>query len=580
MRADATLWTAVVANTFFWFLGSLLLLNIVLYATDILHVDDPHSSYLLAALSLGIGIGSFLAGFASGKKIEPGMILPGLGGILLMAALLSRPGISYLAVLVQLSLLGVAGGFFVVPVNALIQQRPRPEEKGRTIAVANLLSFVGVALQPLAQYAMLRLGHPDPSRVFLIAAAMATLMGFVLLACYRNFFHRPWAGPGFAPELLYSSPLARGCRPSRSRRAVSGVEVSMATALSRFAVTLLVIDSRSPVAVAPVSGPRSEHRGLSHWMNRVLEELGSLQSSPDPDTVNDLRVAIRRCRSLAAVMEEVDPDPAWPEMRKVARRVFRALGDLRDTQVMVEWVKKLGPENDPLRAQLLASLETAEKQLSETALRVAAKFDEKGWTRLERRLRQRARLVPTGGLAAECLALERFEEAKELHNRALRTEKPKPWHTLRIGLKRFRYTIEGLLPDHYAAWSENLKRLQDLLGDVHDLDVLSELLKDTAPEAASRKSGKKKSLVNVMPESRPTASSLWARPASGTSGGTICRMAGVWKPRQRHGYPSQPAPLAPIHGEPAKFRVSRFACLICFDARTPRRCFSKQTCAE
>ena len=180
MRSDSTLWTAVVANTFFWFLGSLLLLNIVLYATDILHVDDAHSSYLLAALSLGIGIGSFVAGLASGKKIEAGMVLPGLGGILLMSALLSRPGIGYSVVLAQLALLGVAGGFFVVPVNALIQQRPRPEEKGRTIAVANLLSFVGVALQPLAQYAMLRLGHPDPSRVFLIAAAMTLLMGVIL----------------------------------------------------------------------------------------------------------------------------------------------------------------------------------------------------------------------------------------------------------------------------------------------------------------------------------------------------------------------------------------------------------------
>ena len=188
MRSDSTLWTAVVANTFFWFLGSLLLLNIVLYATDILRVDDAHSSYLLAALSLGIGIGSFIAGLASGKKIEPGMVLPGLAGILLMAALLSRPGISYSVVLAQLALLGVAGGFFVVPVNALIQQRPRPEAKGRTIAVANLLSFVGVALQPLAQYAMLSLGHPDPSRVFLIAAAMTLLMGIILARMLPDLF--------------------------------------------------------------------------------------------------------------------------------------------------------------------------------------------------------------------------------------------------------------------------------------------------------------------------------------------------------------------------------------------------------
>jgi acyl-[acyl-carrier-protein]-phospholipid O-acyltransferase / long-chain-fatty-acid--[acyl-carrier-protein] ligase len=172
---------AVLANTFFWFLGSLLLLNIVLYATDILHVDDQHSSYLLAALSLGIGIGSFLAGYASGDKIEHGMVLPGLLGIMAMAAILSYPGLSFLNVAILLALLGIAGGFFVVPVNALIQRLPAPEEKGRTIAVANLLSFVGVGLQPLAQYGMLRLGHPDPSRVFLVAAAMTLVMGVILL---------------------------------------------------------------------------------------------------------------------------------------------------------------------------------------------------------------------------------------------------------------------------------------------------------------------------------------------------------------------------------------------------------------
>jgi acyl-[acyl-carrier-protein]-phospholipid O-acyltransferase/long-chain-fatty-acid--[acyl-carrier-protein] ligase len=178
---DNILRVAVIANTFFWFLGSLLLLNIVLYATDILHVDDQHSSYLLAALSLGIGIGSFLAGYASAGKIEHGMVLPGMIGIMTMAAILSLPGLSFATVAILLALLGIAGGFFVVPVNALIQRRPAPEEKGRTIAIANLLSFVGVALQPLAQYGMLRLGHPDPSRVFLVAAGMTALMGIALL---------------------------------------------------------------------------------------------------------------------------------------------------------------------------------------------------------------------------------------------------------------------------------------------------------------------------------------------------------------------------------------------------------------
>ena len=180
IRRDNVLWVAVLANTFFWFLGSLLLLNIVLYATDVLHVDEAHSSYLLAALSLGIGIGSFVAGCASGDKIEHGMVLPGMVGIMAMAGLLTRTGLSFLVVMALLLVLGAAGGFFIVPLNALIQRRPNPEEKGRTIAVANLLSFVGVALQPLAQYAMLRLGHPDPSRVFLVAAGMTLAMGVVL----------------------------------------------------------------------------------------------------------------------------------------------------------------------------------------------------------------------------------------------------------------------------------------------------------------------------------------------------------------------------------------------------------------
>ena len=180
MREDRVLWVAVIANTFFWFLGAILLLNIVLYATDILQVDEAHSSYLLAALSLGIGAGSYIAGYASGRKIEMGMILPGLTGIVLVSGALFAPGLSYGAVMALLIALGVCAGFFVVPVNALIQNRPKPEEKGRVIGVSNFLSFGGIALQPLAQYAMLKLGHPDAAHVFLICAVACVVTGFVL----------------------------------------------------------------------------------------------------------------------------------------------------------------------------------------------------------------------------------------------------------------------------------------------------------------------------------------------------------------------------------------------------------------
>jgi acyl-[acyl-carrier-protein]-phospholipid O-acyltransferase/long-chain-fatty-acid--[acyl-carrier-protein] ligase len=180
MRKDAVLWSAVIANTFFWFLGAILLLNIVLYATDVLQVDEARSSYLLAALSLGIGAGSYIAGYASGKKIEMGMILPGLTGIVLATGGLFAPGLSYEAVMALLFALGICAGFFVVPVNALIQNRPRPEVKGRVIGASNFLSFGGIALQPVVQYAMLRLGHPDSGHVFLICSVACVSMAFVL----------------------------------------------------------------------------------------------------------------------------------------------------------------------------------------------------------------------------------------------------------------------------------------------------------------------------------------------------------------------------------------------------------------
>jgi CHAD domain-containing protein len=234
------------------------------------------------------------------------------------------------------------------------------------------------------------------------------------------------------------------------------------------------------------TGSRGEIRGLNYWMERVLKELEVVRSAPDPDAVHDLRVALRRCRSVAAVMQEVDPDPAWPEMRKLGKKLFRQLGELRDTQILEEWTKKLGTEADPIRERMLGVFEANEKEQQEAALRAVDKFDQKSWKKLARRLQRRSRLVPADGPAAECLALERLEAAKVLHVRALRTEKPEAWHELRMGVKRFRYTAESLLPGRYGEWGEDLKRLQDLLGEVHDLDVLSARIAETAadlPEA-------------------------------------------------------------------------------------------------
>jgi CHAD domain-containing protein len=222
---------------------------------------------------------------------------------------------------------------------------------------------------------------------------------------------------------------------------------------------------------------KDEHRGLAFWMNRVLEEMDRFQAGEDPDAVHDLRVALRRCRSVAKVVSEVDPHPAWRALRKTSKRLFRRLGALRDAQVLKAWTAKLGPANGPVRAALAGILVEREGTARREAILALHRFDQQRWRQLSRELRRRSRLVPPDSSAARCLALERYEEACRLDARASRSRSAAAWHALRIGIKQFRYTVELLLPERHSGWGDDLKGLQDLLGEVHDLDELKVLLR-------------------------------------------------------------------------------------------------------
>ena len=141
---DRTLWLAIVGNTYFWFLGALLQFVIVFYGREILHLDETRGGYLQAALAIGIGVGSYVAGLLSAGKIEYGLIPLGAVGMSAAALAISIRGLSFAQVIVLLGALGFAGGFFAVPINALIQHRPEDDKKGGVIAYANWLSFLGV----------------------------------------------------------------------------------------------------------------------------------------------------------------------------------------------------------------------------------------------------------------------------------------------------------------------------------------------------------------------------------------------------------------------------------------------------
>ena len=207
-------------------------------------------------------------------------------------------------------------------------------------------------------------------------------------------------------------------------------------------------------------------------MERVIHEWNRAAADLAPDPVHDLRVALRRCRSMADGLIAISSDRAFKDMKKAGKQLFGALGGLRDVQVMVEWVEKLGSPDDPetkALLDLLAQREREQKALAGEAVRV---FDARQWRKWAKELPRKAARIKRGSMAFKHLALERWTAAHELHTRALRNRSQVAFHSLRIGIKKFRYVVENFLPQQHEAWSGDLKELQDLLGDVHDLDVL------------------------------------------------------------------------------------------------------------
>lgn len=143
---DQALWLTALGIAYFWFLGALLQLDILLFGKEVMGLDDRHIGFLGTFLAIGIGLGSVLAGRLSGNKVELGLVPLGSLGMGVCALGLSGAAFSYLYVAVALTLLGLSGGLFIVPLNASLQQQGEREEKGRLLATSNFLSTAGILL--------------------------------------------------------------------------------------------------------------------------------------------------------------------------------------------------------------------------------------------------------------------------------------------------------------------------------------------------------------------------------------------------------------------------------------------------
>jgi CHAD domain-containing protein len=175
---------------------------------------------------------------------------------------------------------------------------------------------------------------------------------------------------------------------------------------------------------------------------------------------------------MADALSEVTPCPGWRKLKKASRDLFHALGDLRDTQVERSLVKKFGVPSDPLRKHMMRQLAHEGKKRWEAAEKALDLFDRKKWRRCSRKLLSKSHFFPLESVVFQRIALDRLDEAACLYQEARKRRSAAAWHRTRIGIKRFRYIVENFLPRRYKAWAEDLEQMQDLLGDLHDMDVL------------------------------------------------------------------------------------------------------------
>lgn len=213
LKSDKMLLLTVGAISYFWFIAAILQMDILLLAKEVMFVSDFWMGILITFLAIGIGIGSIVAGRLSGDKVEPGLVPIGALGMGGFAVIMSFVTDSYALVTITLVMLGLFGGFFMVPLNAMLQQRSGGTEKGRMIATTNFVGTISILFASGALWLLRDVFDIPSHRIILVFGVItlgcALLMGRALaqffirfsLWFFTHFFYRiKVAGAKNAPQ--------------------------------------------------------------------------------------------------------------------------------------------------------------------------------------------------------------------------------------------------------------------------------------------------------------------------------------------------------------------------------------------
>jgi 1-acyl-sn-glycerol-3-phosphate acyltransferase len=205
-HGNLVVWRAMLGISWFWFYGAIYLAQLPAFTQRVLGGDEHVFTLLLALFSIGIGIGSLLCERLSGHKVELGLVPFGSIGLTLfaidlwlatraMSAGTSSGVASFLAVgahwrvAADIVLLGVFGGFYTVPLYALIQSRSAPSHRSRIIAANNILNALFIVVSAGVAIGLLAAGVTIPA-LFAVIGVMNAVVAIYIYTLVPEFLMR------------------------------------------------------------------------------------------------------------------------------------------------------------------------------------------------------------------------------------------------------------------------------------------------------------------------------------------------------------------------------------------------------
>jgi MFS family permease len=184
------LFLSILGYGYVWMVGTVLLFNINVYGLDKLDLGGAATSGLILLLSIGLGAGCTVAGWVSGERIEAGLVpigAFGMGGSLLLFGLEPE---SMTATAVILMFAGFFGGFFLIPLQTLMQELPAADRKGEALGIANIITFLGVVFSSVLYVLAVGTFGMPASRLMVLLGVCTLMTGGLIMYLVPRFLIR------------------------------------------------------------------------------------------------------------------------------------------------------------------------------------------------------------------------------------------------------------------------------------------------------------------------------------------------------------------------------------------------------